>query len=368
MAKVDISSRQKISTASLSDLNDELSAMINAGIPLDEGLRNAAKHLRKDSRDFVERLINRTEQGSTLEEAIELESKKLPLAYLSLIKSGLRMGRLPEALTAYTSFSRSRIELRQEIGNALLYPAFVLIMAFLLSLFVCFVIFPELLTVHKMFQLETTPLLQFVYRLFEFYQIWYLIIPFAFCFLLFCWKSSRSLFLVPRDQKRPLGGKIISTIAYGWIPGYRNLIREMNYSTFTEMTSLLLSYNVPLTEAFTLAAESTGSSKVIADTKSLTNLLEQGVSLEEGIQSCRHFPVFIKTMIMEKTYQNHLPNILSEISRVYRTRILNRIDWLKNIIPVVLLIIVAGGITACYTIIVFLPFVEILKMLGSPTL
>lgn len=368
MDKADISPLQKISTESLSDLNDELSAMIRAGIPLDEGLRSAAIHLRKDSRDFIERLVMRTEQGSTLAEAIDLESKELPVAYASLIKSGLRMGRLPEALTAYTSFSRSRIELRQEISNALLYPAFVLIVAFLLSLFVCFVIFPKLLVIHQMFQLETTPLLQYVYRLLEFYQIWYLIIPFAFCFLLFCWKSSRSLFLVPRDQTRSFGGKISSTVAYSWIPGYRNLIQEMNYSTFSEMTSLLLSYDVPLTEAFTLAAESTGSSKVIADAKSLTNLLEQGASLEEGIQSCHHFPVFMKTMIMKKNYHNHLPNILSEISRVYRTRILNRIDWLKNIIPVVLLIIVAGGITACYTIVVFLPFVEILKMLGSPTL
>ncbi len=368
MDKADISPLQKMSTESLSDLNDELSAMIRAGIPLDEGLRSAAKHLRKDSRDFVKRLVVRTEQGSTLAEAIDLESKELPVAYASLIKSGLRMERLPEALTAYTSFSRSRMELRQEIGNALLYPAFVLIMAFLLSIFVCFIIFPELLVIHKIFRLETTPLMQFVYRLFEFYQIWYLIIPLIFFFLVICWKASRSMFLIPREQNHSFLRKSFSTIAYGWVPGYQNLTREMNYSTFAEMTSLLLSYDVPLNESLTLAAESTGSTKVIADTKSLTNLLEQGTSLEEGIQSCHHFPIFIKTMMMEKTHQNHLPNIMSEISRVYRTRVLNRIDWIKKIIPVVLLIVVAGGITACYTIVVFLPFVEILKMLGSPTL
>ena len=359
---------QKLSTENLTDLNEELSSMIRAGIPLDEGLRSAAKHLRKDSRNFTEQLILRIEQGSTLEEALDLESKKLPVAYSSLVKSGIRMGRLPEALQAYISFSRSRMELRQEIGNALLYPAFVLIMAFVLSLFVCFVIFPELLVIQDMFQLERTPLMQSVYRLFEFYQIWYFLIPLFFLLLVISWKVSRSSFLVPRGQHQSLSGKFFLTIAYGWIPGYRSLFKEMNYSTFAEMAGMLLSYGVPLHESVTLAAESTGNTKLISDSKSLSSLLEQGTSLQEAMNSCKQFPTFIKTMMMEKTHQNHLSSIMSEIARVYRTRVLNRIDWIKRIIPVALLIVVAGGVTACYTTIVFLPFVEILKMLGSPTL
>lgn len=357
-----------ISPESLADLNDELSAMIRAGIPLDQGLRNAAKHLRKDSRHFIEQLVLRIQQGSTLEEAIDLESSKLPVSYISLIKSGLRMGRLPEALLAYTSFSRSRMELRQEIGNALLYPVFVLIMAFLLSLFVCFIIFPELMVVHNMFQLESTPLMRSVSDLFEFYRNWYLLIPVLLCFLFISWKTSRFSFLVPREQNDSYSGKFFSTVAYGWIPGYRTLIREMNYSTFAEMSSILLTYHVPLHESLSLAAESTGNTKIITESHSLSNLLERGASLKDGIQSCKQFPDFMKTMMIENDHQNYLPSIMSEIARVYRTRVLNRIDWIKRIIPVVLLIVISGGITACYTIIVFLPFVEILKMLGSPTI
>tara|TARA_R110002111_G_scaffold259308_1_gene329312 strand:- start:120933 stop:122042 length:1110 start_codon:yes stop_codon:yes gene_type:complete len=368
MAQTDNPSLQKISVENLAALNEELSAMMRAGIPLDEGLRSAAKHLRKDSRNFIDRLTVRIEQGSTLAEAIDLESKQLPLAYSSLVKSGLRMGRLPEALLAYTSFSRSRIELRQEIGNALLYPAFVLIMAFILSLFVCFIIFPELLIIQNMFQLERTPLIQSVYRLFEFYQIWYFLIPLVFLLLVISWKTSRSSFLVPREQHTSFSAKFFLTIAYGWIPGYWSLIREINYSTFAEMAGMLLAYHVPLHDSLTLAAESTGNSQLIADSKTVSCQLEKGTSLEAAVQPCKHIPTFMKTMMREKSHQNHLSSIMSEIARVYRIRVLNRIDWIKRIIPVALLLVVAGGITACYTIIVFLPFVEILKMLGSPTL
>ncbi|WP_298867597.1 type II secretion system F family protein [uncultured Gimesia sp.] len=368
MVNFDKPSIQKLSAENLTDLNEELSSMVRAGIPLDEGLRNAAKHLRKDSRNFTEQLILRIEQGSTLEEALDLESKKLPVAYTSLVKSGLRMGRLPEALQAYTSFSRSRMELRQEIGNALLYPALVLIMAFILSLFVCFIIFPELLDLQDMFNLERTSLMQSVYNVLEFYQNWYFLIPLFFLLLVISWKVSRSSFLIPREQHESLSGKFFLTIAYGWIPGYRTLFREMNYSTFAEMAGMLLSYDVPLHESLTLAAESTGNTNLIADSRSLSSQLEKGVSLQEGMKSCKQFPTFIKTMMMEKTHQNYLTNIMSEIARVYRIRVLNRLDWIKKIIPVGLLVFVAGGITACYAIIIFLPFVEILKMLGSPSL
>ncbi|QDT45773.1 Type II secretion system protein F [Gimesia alba] len=368
MSNPDSPQLKKISPESLADLNDELSAMIRAGIPLDEGLRNAAKHLRKNSHHFVEQLALRVQQGATLEDAIDQESKTLPISYISLIKSGLRMGRLPEALQAYTSFSRSRMELRQELGNALLYPAFVLIMAFLLSLFVCFMIFPQLIVVHKMFRLESTPLMSSISALFEFYQSWYLLIPLILCLLFISWKTSRFSFLVAREQNESFIGRLFSTVAYGWIPGYQTLVREMNYSTFAEMSGILLTYDVPLHETLTLAAESTGNTKIIMESHSLSRLLESGTSLKEGIQSCKQFPDFMKLMMMEKTHQSHLPQIMSEIARVYRARVLNRIDWIKRIIPVALLIVIAGGITACYTLIVFIPFVEILKMLGSPTI
>ncbi len=368
MTKADRTSVQKMSTESLADLNDELAAMIRAGIPIDEGLKNAARHLRKDSRDFVERLVLRIEQGTTLEEAIDLESKNLPVAYTSLIKSGVRTGRLPDALYAYTSFSRSRTELRQELGNALLYPVIVLFMAFLLSLFVCFIIFPRLVYLHGTFNLESTSLMRSVYSIFEFYQIWYWIIPVVAIFFFICWKVSRSSFLVEQGQNRSLTSQFFSIIAYGWIPGHRSLLNEMNYSTFAEMAGILLSYNVPLNESLVLAAESTGNNKIIRDSQSLSCLLDQGTSLEEGIPLCKELPAFMKSMMIEKNNHNYLPNIMSEISRVYRTRALNRINWIKKIIPVILVLVVAGGITAFYTIIVFLPFVEILKMLGSPNL
>jgi len=368
MVYSDKPSIQKLSAENLTDLNEELSSMIRAGIPLDEGLRNAARHLRKNSRNFIESLRFRIEQGATLEEAIKIESKNLPLAYSSLVKSGLRMGRLPEALQAYTSFTRTRMHLRQEIGNALLYPAFVLIMAFALSLFVCFVIFPDLLVVQDLFNLEKSPLMQSVFRMFQFYQNWYFLIPLLFLLLVISWKTSRSSFLVPREQQESIYGKFFLTIAYGWIPGYRTLFQEMNYSTFAEMAGMLLSYEVPLHESLTLAAESTGNTKLIADSKSLSSELRKGASLSDGMKSCKQFPTFMKTMMVEKAHQNHLTNIMPEIARVYRIRVLHRIDWIKKIIPVALLIVVAGGITASYAIIIFLPFVEILRMLGSPTL
>ncbi|MFK7777767.1 MAG: type II secretion system F family protein [Gimesia sp.] len=368
MATSDKSSIQKLSAENLTDLNEELCSMIRAGIPLEEGLRNAARHLRKDSRKFIEQLRLRIEQGATLEEAIDFESQILPAAYTSLVKSGLRMGRLPEALQAYTSFSRSRMELRHEIGNALLYPAFVLSMAFALSLFVCFVVYPELLVVQDMFNLESSPLMQAAYRFFEIYQNWYFLIPLFFLLLVISWIASRSSFLIPREQQESITGKFFLTIAYGWIPGYRTLFREMNYSTFSEMVGMLLSYEVTLHESLILAAESTGNTKLIVDSKFLSSKLKEGMSLEEGVKFCKQFPTFMKTMMTEKTHQNYLSNIMSEIARVYRIRVLNWIDWIKKIIPVVLLIVVSGGITACYAIIIFLPFVEILKMLGSPTL
>ena len=359
---------RNVSAESLADLNDELAAMIRTGIPLDEGLRSAAKYLRKDSQDLLEHLIRSIEQGASLDEAIDAEPVQLPKSYVTLIKAGLRMGRLSEALSTFTSFARARMRLRQEIGAALLYPAFILIMAFVLSLFVCYIIFPELIKLHDIFQLKNTFLMHWFTKIFQFYQSWYLLIPLIFLLLIFCWKISRHSFMLPREQNHSQANALFASIAYGWIPGYRKLIRDMNYSTFNEMAGVLLSYRVPLPESLILAADSTGNQKLKGQVHSVAKQLEQGSSIEDSIQVAEQLPDYIRSMMTNPAHQNRLPEVMAEMARVYRTRVLNRIEWIKRILPVALLIGVAGGITACYAIIIFLPFVEILKMLGSPSL
>ncbi|QDT30465.1 Type II secretion system protein F [Gimesia panareensis] len=363
--KMDI---QNVSAESLADLNDELSAMVRSGIPLDEGLRNAAKYLKKDSQSLIEQLIQKIEQGASLDAALESEAVRLPASYVALVKSGLQMGRLPEALTTFTSFSRARMELRREIGAALLYPAFVLFVAFLLSLFMCFIIFPELVTVDEIFQLKNTFLMNSFMKIIEFYQTWYLLIPLIFLLLIFSWNYSRHSFMMSREQNQSLSGALFTCLAYGWIPGYRKLIQDMNLSTFSEMAGVLLSYRVPLTDSLVLAAESTGNPKLINQFQRVAEKLEQGASLDISFQSAGQLPDYVKSMMVNPAHQNQLPGIMSEMARVYRTRVLNRMEWIKHILPVALVVLVAGGITICYALIVFLPFVEILKMLGSPSL
>ncbi|MBN70255.1 MAG: hypothetical protein CME32_13360 [Gimesia sp.] len=358
---------QSVSAESLADLNDELAAMVRTGIPLDEGLRNAAKYLKADSQNFIRHLLQKIEEGASLDEAVQSEAIQLPSTYVALIKSGIKMGRLPEALTSFASFARARMDLRRELGAALIYPAIILIIAFMLSLFVCFVIFPELVTANELFQLKNTLVMNTLMSLFGFYQNWFILIPAIFLALLFSWKFSRHSFMLSREVNQSGLKSLATNIAYGWVPGYRRLVLDMNYSTFAEMAGVLLSYHIPLSDSLVLAAECTGNSKMINQFRSVAEKLEQGEGIEGSIQSAAELPGYIQSMLMNPAHQNRLPDIMSEIARVYQTRVLNRIEWIKNIVPVGLVVLVAGGITVCYALLVFLPFVEILKMLGSPS-
>ncbi|WP_145045370.1 type II secretion system F family protein [Gimesia chilikensis] len=358
---------QSVSAESLADLNDELAAMVRTGIPLDEGLRNAAKYLKADSKNFIRHLLQKIEEGASLDEAVQSEAIQLPSTYVALIKSGIRMGRLPEALTSFASFARARMDLRRELGAALIYPAIILIIAFMLSLFVCFVIFPELVTANELFQLKNTLVMNTLMSLFGFYRNWFILIPAIFLALLFSWKFSRHSFMLSREVNQSGLKSLATNIAYGWVPSYRRLVLDMNYSTFAEMAGVLLSYHIPLSDSLVLAAECTGNSKMINQFRTVAEKLEQGEGIEGSIQSAAELPGYIQSMLMNPAHQNRLPDIMSEIARVYQTRVLNRIEWIKNIVPVGLVVLVAGGITVCYALLVFLPFVEILKMLGSPS-
>ena len=91
----------RISIDELAALNDEIAALVRAGVPLDRGLLGAGTDLPGGLRRITTALGKRLSRGESLPEALEAESRSIPPLYRAVVEAGARSGRLAVALEGW---------------------------------------------------------------------------------------------------------------------------------------------------------------------------------------------------------------------------------------------------------------------------
>ena len=103
-------------------LYGQLGRMLEAGLPVIEALRLAAKNSSARIAGGLVAVSNRIEQGETFSKAATQASGLFPPGSLVLIQAGEATGGLPTAFAALSSAAELRLDLRRQIIRACIYP------------------------------------------------------------------------------------------------------------------------------------------------------------------------------------------------------------------------------------------------------
>src|SRR5580700_6763977 len=78
-------------------LNEEIAALVRAGVPLDRGLLEAGRDVRGRLGRIAAVLGQRLGRGESLVDALDAERQSIPPLYRAVVEAGMRAGRLPVA-------------------------------------------------------------------------------------------------------------------------------------------------------------------------------------------------------------------------------------------------------------------------------
>ena len=342
-----------ISLDELIALNAEIAALARAGIPLERGLGS----LRGGSGGvLIERLRQRLEQGASLPDVFAAESHQIPRAYHAVIEAGLRTGRLPEALETITGYAEMLVDLRRRLRLALIYPAIVVAVAYLLLWMFLTRLAGPIGETYRMFGLREHAWVSLL-AWFEQTAIWWLVIPPAAALILaIAWFSA---------GMGPHGGTGVSSAGMAWFPGIGRVVRHFRRSAFAEMLAMLTDRNVPLPTALRLSGEATGDRRIAAEAGRLAADVEAGRTLRESVGGSQVFPPFMRWMMGAGEQQQALPAALRQLGEIYRRRGIRQSDWLRFLLPIGLTVFVGGGVVLCYALLLFLPLTALLNSLGQ---
>jgi general secretion pathway protein F len=345
-----------ISIEQLLALNEEIAALVRAGIPLDRGLLEAGRDVRGRLGRIAGALGRRLGRGESLVEALHAEERAIPPLYRAVVEAGTRAGRLPVALEGMARYVRGYAEARTAIGLALWYPLMVLALAYGLFLGLVWVVVPRFVATFETLGLTVVAPLRWLSWLSGSVEYWWPVGPIALVILLLAWFNSG----------RTSGFRARLWNGLRLFPWMSSMLSDYEAANFAELLALLLEHQVPYSSALVLAAEASGDPRLVCGARQVAAALERGEPAGTALEAVdRHaFLPLLRWVLATGQVQGSLVKALENVAELYRKRAKFQAEKLYVFLPTLLLLLIGGAAALLYGLSLFVPLTNMLRELS----
>lgn len=342
-----------LSVAQWVALNDEIAALVRAGLPLDRGLLGAGGDFRGRLGSVTLALARRLEGGASLDDALAAEGDRVPPVYRAVVQAGLRSGRLATALEHLADVARRQMELRGLLGLAMIYPLIVVCLAYGLLVGFLVLLLPRLSASFSVFQLPGSWGLSALDAVGKTAAVWWPVGPVLLLIgLFFWWRSGRaSAFPIGRGSWMR------------WLPGVGRVVEWTAWSGFADLLALLVGHGVPMAQSLRLAGGASGDPRLARSAEVLAGQVEAGaVRYDDRLKG---FPPMLAWLLLGPGVGGSLEGPLRQAADGYRRRAILQADLVRVFVPIVAT--VAVGLLTCllYVVVLFVPLTTLLEQLSQ---
>ena len=350
---------RSISLEQLISLNDEMAALVRAGVPLESGLTTLGQEMPGRLGRMASFIGERITAGESLEQILVNYQERFPRLWRAVVRAGLRSGRLSSALESMSTTGRRVADLRRALGLALVYPIIVAMVAYGSFILLTTKLAPITLGAYEDLTSSTDPFLDVLVSLGATVKWWGAAVPIAAILIGTLWWYRVGQASLPRSTAEAGLFSRCCSIAFG-------SLRDGRIAAFAEILALLIRQQVPLHEAIDLAGSACGDSNIEQSAKSLASQIERGETLDAGDENLKSFPPLLGWLIAVGGEPENLAQTLSEMAQQYRQRAERATNWATIYLPIVITSVFGGSVVCLQAIAVFWPICKLLYDLGSP--
>ena len=337
-------------------LNDEIAALVRAGVPLEGGLAALGADLPGRLGRATAMLAERIERGESLSQALAQHAQSFPPVYRAVVEAGLRSGHLPVALEGLAGAGRRLAEARRAVGAAFVYPLIVFLVAW--GLFVLFTtkIAPIVAPAFRSFDTPGSGLLAALARWGESAQTWGVAVPVVLVLVAGAWWLATARPALVQSRW--------SGLLMGWVPWTRRMLRSLRTATLAEVLALLVEHDVPLDEALELAGAASGDARTVRATRGLADAVRRGEPLSGAAGGIAAFPPLLRWLMCAGARRGTLVAALRHAAETYRSRALRQADMIRLMLPLVLTVVIGGAVVVAYALLLLGPWFSLLYRLA----
>ncbi|MBI2385988.1 MAG: type II secretion system F family protein [Elusimicrobia bacterium] len=348
-------SKKSIPSKDLSLFSRQLSTLVGAGVPIVQSL--GILESQAENPDFKEVLggvKSDIEAGLSISDALKKHPNAFPDLYCSMVKAGELGGILDTILERLTAYLESSEALKAKVKGAMMYPAIVLSICSIVTVFLMIFVIPTFKNIFAGFGAELPLPTQILIDLSDAMKAkWYLIVAAPFV----GWKAFEKFYATPfghkwvdaQSLKAPIFGPILKKVAV---------------ARFTRTLGTLIKSGVPIMQALETVAQTAGNVVIAEAVDSTRESIREGGHLSDPLKKSGIFPNMVTSMISVGEETGALDIMLSKIADFYDQEVDTAVKGLTSLIePIV--IVVMGLIIGTIVIAMFMPMFGLGELAGK---
>jgi type IV pilus assembly protein PilC len=344
----------RVSSKDIVVFTRQFSTMIDAGLPLVQGLTILAEQSEnKTFKAILKQITKDVEGGSTLAEAMKKHPKVFDDLFVNLVAAGEVGGILDTILRRLADYIEKAQKLKTRIKGAMTYPAVVIAVAIIVIAVILVFVIPVFEEMFTGFGSALPAPTQLVVNMSRFAKsnIFYIIgglIALGFAF--------------QRYRASKQGRKATDDIALK-LPIFGPLLKKVAVARFTRTLGTMISSGVPILDALDVVAKTSGNVILEEIIYEVRGSIAEGQTIAEPLSETDIFPGMVIQMISVGEATGALDTMLAKIADFYEDEVDAAVDALTSMLEPMLMLFL-GSTIGGLVIAMYLPIFKMAAALG----
>lgn len=346
--------RKKIKLQELTMFTQQLSSMLEAGLPL----VSALEALEEQTENPVFQMIihnvrNDVSSGKSFSESCAAYPRAFPNLFVSMVEAGEASGGLAEILEKTSVYFEKSVKLYKQVKGAMTYPIAVIGLAVSLVTVLLIFVIPVFSEMFSSFGQELPKPTQILIDLSEFLRSYIIFIIIGIVLFISLFKR-----IVATPKGRRMKDQVILKI-----PVIGELNRKVCLSRFCRTYAILMRSGVPILSTLEILRKASGNTYVELACREISKQISQGGQVSDVLATNRYFPPMIKHMARAGEQTGNIDGMLVKVADFYDGEIDTLVAALTSLMEPLLICflgVVIGGIVMA----MFLPIFQLSSVVG----
>lgn len=338
----------------------QLIMMLDAGTPILKALKSLShRGEHRGIRNLVTGITEYVEAGNPLWQAFAREGKHFSPVYVNLIKAAEASGSLTTVLRRLVIYREKRELLRRQMVNAMIYPASIASIAYIIVCLLSTFLIPEFRKMFDSFEVDINDFTNFVLTAAGILggKASFLIVVGT---IVGIWALYTKVWV-----KSPVRRKISDGIKFR-LPIIGPLTRAGVVAEFCRTFAMLQRSGVLMMSTLELCRNSMSNRAFAGSIQDMRDSVERGDGLEGPLRDAEKkglLPGVVVDMLITGEETGSMDTISDQIADIYETEVELLVSGLKEAVQPILVIGI-GLVVGCIVIAMFLPLVQLMEGLS----
>jgi type IV pilus assembly protein PilC len=344
----------KITKKDLVIFTRQFSTMLDAGLPLVQGLKILAEQMdNKTFKNILKQVVNDVEGGSSFGEALGKHPKVFDSLFVNLVAAGEAGGILDSIFQRLATYIEKAEKLKSQIKGAMTYPLVVVSIAIMVIGVILVFVIPVFEDMFADFGSALPVPTQIVVNMSNFLRGNILYLIFAVFLSWFLFKKYKN----SRGGRKKIDGLLLKLPVIGIV------LKKVAIARFTRTLGTMIRSGVPILEALEIVARTAGNVVLEEVILKIRSSVSGGQTISEPLSESDIFPGMVVQMISVGEATGALDIMLEKIADFYDDEVDTAVAAMTTMLEPVLMIFLGGSIGGL-VVAMYLPIFKMAAAMG----